>query len=45
MGFSGLKAPETMPDWLTEEDVKFYARKYDAKGFTGGLNYYRALDR
>lgn len=44
-GFSGLKAPETMPDWLSEEDVKFYARKYDAKGFTGGLNYYRALDR
>lgn len=33
-----------LPAWFTEEDLKFYAEKYEQKGFTGGLNYYRALD-
>ncbi|KAF5737010.1 hypothetical protein HS088_TW14G01166 [Tripterygium wilfordii] len=36
--------PISLPSWLSEEDVKFYAEKYEEKGFTGGLNYYRALD-
>ncbi|KAM7521457.1 hypothetical protein LguiA_011359 [Lonicera macranthoides] len=34
----------TLPPWLSEEDVNYYASKFDQKGFTGGLNYYRALD-
>ncbi|KAG6430387.1 hypothetical protein SASPL_108452 [Salvia splendens] len=33
-----------LPHWFTEQDLKYYARKYEHKGFTGGLNYYRALD-
>lgn len=33
-----------LPSWLSKEDLKYYASKYDVKGFTGGLNYYRALD-
>ncbi|KAI3448546.1 hypothetical protein Pfo_005211 [Paulownia fortunei] len=33
-----------LPPWFTEEDLKYYAKKYNQKGFTGGLNYYRALD-
>ncbi|KAH6762517.1 alpha/beta-Hydrolases superfamily protein [Perilla frutescens var. hirtella] len=33
-----------LPHWFTEEDLKYYAQKYNEKGFTGGLNYYRALD-
>lgn len=33
-----------LPHWFTEQDLKYYARKYEQKGFTGGLNYYRALD-
>ncbi|XP_051142217.1 uncharacterized protein LOC127259113 [Andrographis paniculata] len=33
-----------LPAWLTEEDVEYFAGKFDKKGFTGGLNYYRALD-
>ncbi|KAL1546005.1 epoxide hydrolase A-like [Salvia divinorum] len=33
-----------LPQWFTEEDLKYYADKYEQKGFTGGLNYYRALD-
>ena len=40
-------SPDTdikLPAWLSEEDLKYYANKYAQKGFTGGLNYYRALD-
>lgn len=37
-------APITLPSWLSEEDVDFYADKYEQTGFTGGLNYYRALN-
>ncbi|KAF8394596.1 hypothetical protein HHK36_020810 [Tetracentron sinense] len=33
-----------LPSWLSEEDVNYYVSKFDEKGFTGGLNYYRALD-
>lgn len=36
--------PITLPSWLTEADLSFYAAKYSQKGFTGGLNFYRALD-
>ncbi|XP_042516083.1 epoxide hydrolase A-like [Macadamia integrifolia] len=34
----------SLPSWLSEEDINYYANKLDMKGFTGGLNYYRALD-
>ncbi|KZV39002.1 bifunctional epoxide hydrolase 2-like [Dorcoceras hygrometricum] len=33
-----------LPCWFKEEDLKYYATKYEQKGFTGALNYYRALD-
>ncbi|KAK9288469.1 hypothetical protein L1049_016926 [Liquidambar formosana] len=33
-----------LPSWLTEEDINYYASKFDQKGFTGGLNYYRNMD-
>lgn len=36
--------PIALPSWLTEEDVDYYASKYEKTGFTGGFNYYRALD-
>ncbi|KAI3449459.1 hypothetical protein Pfo_006124 [Paulownia fortunei] len=36
--------PTTMPSWLSEDDVQYYASKFNQKGFTGGLNYYRAMD-
>ncbi|XP_052177985.1 uncharacterized protein LOC127791868 [Diospyros lotus] len=45
VGFGG--SPDTdipFPAWLTEEDLNYYATKFNQKGFTGGLNYYRALD-
>ncbi|KAL8548729.1 hypothetical protein ACS0TY_007840 [Phlomoides rotata] len=45
VGFGGSsKKPITMPSWLTEEDVQYYASKYNKTGFTGGLNYYRVMD-
>ncbi|KAH6781025.1 alpha/beta-Hydrolases superfamily protein [Perilla frutescens var. hirtella] len=33
-----------LPSWLTKEDIDYYAAKFDKTGFTGGLNYYRAMD-
>ncbi|CAA3010394.1 bifunctional epoxide hydrolase 2-like [Olea europaea subsp. europaea] len=33
-----------LPTWFSEEDLKYYASKYNHNGFGGGLNYYRALD-
>lgn len=33
-----------LPHWFTQQDLKYYTQKYNHKGFTGGLNYYRALD-
>ncbi|XP_059625648.1 uncharacterized protein LOC132268815 [Cornus florida] len=45
VGFGGsLTTPITLPSWLSEEDVNYYASKFNQKGFTGGFNYYRAMD-
>lgn len=35
----------SLPSWLSEEDIDYYASKFKKTGFTGGLNYYRNLDR
>jgi pimeloyl-ACP methyl ester carboxylesterase len=41
----GLPNVETkLPSWLSEEDINYYVTKYNKSGFTGGLNYYRALN-
>ena len=37
--------PATLPSWLTEADVDFYAAEFARTGFRGGLNYYRNIDR
>ncbi|KAI9181969.1 hypothetical protein LWI28_020618 [Acer negundo] len=44
IGFRGLPDPPALPSWLFEEDVNYYATKFNQKGFTGGLNYYRCLN-
>ncbi|GKV32012.1 hypothetical protein SLEP1_g40652 [Rubroshorea leprosula] len=36
--------PITLPSWLSEEDLSYFAMKFDQRGFTGGLNYYRTMD-
>ncbi|OIW17488.1 hypothetical protein TanjilG_22600 [Lupinus angustifolius] len=33
--------PETLPSWLTEDDLAYYVTKFEKTSFTGGLNYYR----
>uniref|UniRef100_A0A0E0PJY9 soluble epoxide hydrolase n=1 Tax=Oryza rufipogon TaxID=4529 RepID=A0A0E0PJY9_ORYRU len=45
---SGWGSPDDevpLPSWITEEDIKYYASKFDKTSFTGGLNYYRALNK
>src|SRR5215467_10065318 len=42
---SRLMNPESLPDWLTEADVDFYANEFTRTGFRGGLNWYRNIDR
>ena len=37
--------PPTLPGWLTEADIDFYAGEFARTGFRGGLNYYRNIDR
>ena len=37
--------PDTLPAWLTETDVDVFAKEFEQAGFTGGLNWYRNLDR
>lgn len=33
-----------LPSWISDEDINYYATKFDKSGFSGGLNYYRSLD-
>ena len=33
------------PPWLSEDDLRVYVEAFERTGFTGGLNYYRNLDR
>ena len=42
---SGLMNPASLPPWLTEADVDFYASEFARTGFRGGLNWYRNIDR
>jgi pimeloyl-ACP methyl ester carboxylesterase len=37
--------PVTIAPWLTEDDLDVYAEAFERTGFTGGLNYYRNIDR
>ncbi|XP_047269315.1 epoxide hydrolase A [Capsicum annuum] len=44
-GFGGSPhTPIKLPSWLSEEDLEYYTNKFRQTGFTGGLNYYRAMD-
>jgi len=39
------KMPATLPGWVTEADIEFYASEFKRTGFRGGLNWYRNIDR
>jgi pimeloyl-ACP methyl ester carboxylesterase len=36
--------PDALPGWLTEADIDVFVGEYATSGFTGPLNWYRALD-
>jgi pimeloyl-ACP methyl ester carboxylesterase len=37
--------PATLPPWLTDADIDFYTAEFTRTGFSGGLNWYRNIDR
>lgn len=37
--------PPRRPRWLTEEELDYYAGEFERTGFSGGLNWYRNIDR
>jgi pimeloyl-ACP methyl ester carboxylesterase len=41
----GLRPPENLPSWLTEDDVAFFVSEFTRAGFRGGINWYRNIDR
>lgn len=36
---------EILPAWLTEADIDHYTAAFEQSGFTGALNWYRAIDK
>ena len=38
-------APVERPSWLSEDELSVYVRAFEQTGFTGGLNWYRNIDR
>ncbi|XP_020584165.1 uncharacterized protein LOC110027184 [Phalaenopsis equestris] len=45
-GFRRIKSKEiTVPAWLSEADIDYFATKFNKTGFTGGINYYRNIDK
>ncbi|CAI0548942.1 unnamed protein product [Linum tenue] len=44
VGFSAIPDLQSLPPWLTQEDIDYAAAKFDKTGFTGALNYYRSID-
>lgn len=37
--------PEGLPDWLSPDELDHYVAEFTRTGFTGGINWYRNLDR
>jgi len=40
-----LSRSDSLPGWLTEEDLAVFTKEFARTGFTGGLNWYRNMDR
>ncbi len=40
-----LPATDSPPNWITADEVDRYVAEFTRTGFTGGLNWYRNLDR
>ena len=37
--------PPRRPPWMSEQELAVYVEAFERAGFTGGLNYYRNIDR
>jgi len=40
-----LPEPKALPSWLSQEELDFYTAEFTRTGFTGGLNWYRNMNR
>jgi pimeloyl-ACP methyl ester carboxylesterase len=40
-----LPEVETLPEWLSADELAFYVSEFSRTGFTGGINWYRNMDR
>lgn len=40
-----LPEPDALPDWLSQAELDHYTAEFGRTGFTGGLNWYRNIDR
>ncbi|MCG8393647.1 MAG: alpha/beta hydrolase [Pseudomonadales bacterium] len=40
----GMTVPEVQPRWMREEDLAYYVERFRHSGFTGPVNWYRAMD-
>jgi hypothetical protein len=40
-----LREPDRLPDWISAQELDHYINEFTRTGFTGGLNWYRNLDR
>jgi pimeloyl-ACP methyl ester carboxylesterase len=40
----GKLTTQSLPAWLTENDLRFYVEEFKRAGFRGGLNWYRNAD-
>jgi pimeloyl-ACP methyl ester carboxylesterase len=40
-----LPEPKGLPGWLSQDELDFYIAEFTRTGFTGGLNWYRNMDR
>ena len=38
-------APDTLPSWLTEEDLDYYVEQFERTGLRGSINWYRNIPR
>jgi pimeloyl-ACP methyl ester carboxylesterase len=41
----GMTDPATLPSWLTEADIDYFAGEFKRAGFRGGINRYRNMNR
>ncbi|MEA2897032.1 MAG: hypothetical protein QOJ84_2647 [Bradyrhizobium sp.] len=45
-GWLGSRSsPSSLPNWISEKDIDFYAGEFERTGFRGGMNWYRNIDR